>query len=356
MLYTTGAPRLRRQGKIVSIITKEKPKFLTPVEVLLGIAGEDMVHVDAIIRERMRNPVGMIPNLAEHLVGAGGKRLRPLITVACANMCGYKGTDHHKLAAAVEFIHSATLLHDDVVDASDKRRGEKTANLIWGNAPSILVGDFLFARAFSLMVEAGSMAALDVLSRAACVIAEGEVRQLSSIRDLEMAEAGYMQIIGAKTAALFAAAAEVGGILSRRPGDQKSALHRYGKELGLAFQIVDDALDYGGLETALGKSVGDDFREGKMTLPVILAYRAAKSDADTGALSFWKRVIRENEQQDVDLEQAIFYLRQSGAIRATLEKARVHGEAAIGALAGFPKNQWKTALSDLADFVVTRGS
>lgn len=261
---------------------------LSPAQQLWTISAADMGAVDAIILERMHSPVGMIPDLAQHLVGAGGKRLRPLLTVATARLCGYKGEAHHKLAAAVEFIHSATLLHDDVVDESDLRRGKKPANLIWGNSASILVGDFLFARAFNLMVETGSMEALGILSNAASVIAEGEVQQLASLRNLAMSEADYMDVIKAKTAALFAAATEVSPVIAGLDDTRRAALRDYGLKLGLAFQLIDDALDYGGQQAALGKSVGDDFREGKMTLPVIRALaKATQQNAISGVKSWW---------------------------------------------------------------------
>ena len=324
----------------------------TPAERLLELASEDMKAVDALILERMESPVGMIPDLANHLVGAGGKRLRPLLTVACAQLCGYSGDNHHKLAAAVEFIHSATLLHDDVVDQSALRRGRQTANRIWGNSSSILVGDFLFARAFNLMVETGSMEALDILARASSVIAEGEVSQLASLRDIDMTEEFYLGVIGAKTAALFAAACEVSPVIANRSAADHEALRTYGQSLGLAFQLVDDALDYGGLSTALGKSVGDDFREGKMTLPVIRALERA--DADERA--FWERVIRDVDQTDVDLERAVSYLRRAKALDSTLQAAEGYAEAAKAALSRFPVSPWREALEALADYVVERRS
>ena len=322
----------------------------TPAERLWVMAAEDMAAVDTLILARMDSPVGMIPNLAQHLVGAGGKRLRPLLTVATAQLCGYKGTSHHKLAAAVEFIHSATLLHDDVVDESELRRGQKPANLIWGNSASILVGDFLFARAFNLMVETGSMDALGILSDASSVIAEGEVQQLAALRDVNMTEAAYMEVISAKTAALFAAATEVSPVIAGCSEEQRAALRDYGLKLGLAFQLVDDALDYGGFESALGKSVGDDFREGKMTLPVIRAVASAnKSETE-----FWHRVIVDHQQNDVDLETAVSLLRNAGALDATMDMARQFSQEARQALTIFPDNAWRETLQDLADFVVDR--
>ena len=324
----------------------------SPIDRLLALAAGDMAAIDGIILERMQSPVGMIPDLANHLVGAGGKRLRPLLTVASAHLCGYEGEYHHKLAAAVEFIHSATLLHDDVVDESALRRGKKPANLIWGNSPSILVGDFLFARAFNLMVETQSLEALGILSSAASVIAEGEVQQLAALRDIDMTESVYMDVIGAKTAALFAAAAEVAPVIAARPVSERHALRTYGQELGLAFQLVDDALDYGGFESALGKSVGDDFREGKVTLPVIRAY----ASADANGKAFWTRVIKDHEQTDVDLETAVSMLRSAGALQSTMDEAKRRAANARKALRIFPDSPWKKTLSELADFVVERVS
>ena len=325
---------------------------LSPAQVLWSLAADDMAAVDALIIERMHSPVGLIPDLAQHLVGAGGKRLRPLLTVATAQLCSYQGTAQHKLAAAVEFIHSATLLHDDVVDESDLRRGKKPANLIWGNSASILVGDFLFARAFNLMVETDSMAALGILSNAASVIAEGEVRQLAALRNLAMTEADYMDVIKAKTAELFAAACEVSPVIAGLSDRKRSALREYGLKLGLAFQLVDDALDYGGVEAALGKNVGDDFREGKMTLPVIRALERA-SDEER---AFWRRVIVEREQDDLDLQRAVSALRRTGALDETIQMARRFSVEAIEALDIFPRSELRDCLQNLAAFVVSRVS
>lgn len=319
-------------------------------ERLAGLAYADMRRVDAIILDRMQSHVPLIPELSRYLIEAGGKRVRPMITVAAANMLGYHDEPPIKLAAAVEFIHTATLLHDDVVDESGMRRGKTAANLIWGNASSVLVGDFLFARSFSLMVETGSMRALGVLSNAASTIAEGEVRQLSAVQDLGTSVDTYMEIIAAKTAALFAAAAEVSGIVADRPDSEIDALRTYGQELGLAFQLVDDALDYGGRAAKLGKAVGDDFREGKVTLPVALCLR----DASGEEADFWQRVIGEKHQTEADFDQALAYLEDQGAIEATINAARRHADNARKALAVFPANEWRDALMDLADFVVER--
>ena len=323
---------------------------LSPAQTLWELTGEDMGSVDALILERMQSSVGLIPDLAEHLVGAGGKRLRPLLTISAAQLCGYKGDAHHKLAAAVEFIHSATLLHDDVVDESALRRGKKPANMIWGNSASILVGDFLFARAFNLMVETDSMEALGILSNASSVIAEGEVQQLAALRNLAMSEEDYMRVIEAKTAALFAAATEVAPVIAGRPAEERDALREYGLKLGLAFQLVDDALDYGGMASALGKSVGDDFREGKMTLPVI---RSLKTCTDEDR-AFWRRVIVDHEQQDVDLERAVSMLRNSGALESTMELAKQFSQDAADALDVFPATALRDTLKELAGFVVAR--
>ncbi|GLQ20168.1 polyprenyl synthetase family protein [Algimonas porphyrae] len=325
---------------------------LSPAQTLWSMNADDMAAVDAIILERMHSPVGLIPDLADHLVGAGGKRLRPLLTVATARLCGYTGNAHHKLAAAVEFIHSATLLHDDVVDESDLRRGKKPANLIWGNSASILVGDFLFARAFNLMVETGSMDALGILSNAASVIAEGEVQQLAALRNIVMTEAEYMDVIKAKTAALFAAATEVSPVIAELDDDRRAALQTYGLKLGLAFQLIDDVLDYGGQQAALGKSVGDDFREGKMTLPVIRTL----TRADAAEIAFWRKVIVERDQDDLDLQRAVSYVRKSGALEETVQMARRFSVEAIEALDMFEKTPLRDCLQNLAAFVVSRAS
>ena len=354
------APALQRvsvspEAKARELPSGESRAEATPAQRLGEMAAADMAAVDALILDRMQSPVGLIPDLANHLVGAGGKRIRPLLTVATAALCGYTagdGDSHHKLAAAVEFIHSATLLHDDVVDQSALRRGKAPANLVWGNAPSILVGDFLFARAFGLMVETGSMDALGILAKASSVIAEGEVNQLASLQDIDMDEGRYMDVIGAKTAALFAAACEVSPVIADRSAEERDALRTYGRNLGLAFQLVDDALDYGGLASALGKSVGDDFREGKMTLPVIRALETA--DAEERA--FWHRVIVELDQTDVDLERAVSYLRRARALRGTLDSARAFVEEAVEAISIFPDNDWRRALEDVAGYVVARTS
>ena len=318
---------------------------------LAALLAEDLAAVDALIHQHMESTVGIIPNLAAHLIDAGGKRIRPLITLASARLLGGGGDGPRKLAAAVEFIHSATLLHDDVVDVSSMRRGRKAANVIWGNSASVLVGDFLFARSFNLMVETGDLMVLDILARAASIIAEGEVMQLAAANDADTSRERYMQIIAAKTAALFAAAAKSGAVAAGRPGLEAAALDTYGRELGLAFQLVDDALDYGGLSAAMGKNTGDDFKEGKVTLPVVLA-RDAGDDAER---AFWRRVMSGERSED-DFHRALALLRRRNAIALTLEAARAHASAAKQALLSLPSNAYNDALTELADFVVERAA
>ena len=320
------------------------------VERLARLAAPDMAGVNAFIAERMQSPVAIIPALADHLINAGGKRLRPLLTIGGARLAGATDNACQKLAAAVEFIHTATLLHDDVVDASELRRGKVAAHLIWGGTQSVLVGDYLFARAFELIVEASSMRALEILARASRVIAEGEVLQLTRSHDLELAQDVYLQIISAKTAELFAAAAEAGAVSAGVAEARCDALRAYGLNLGLAFQLADDALDYGGATEALGKNAGDDFREGKVTLPLLLAVKR------TGAreTAFWARTITRREQVEDDFRRARELIVGSGAVEATLDLASGYAEAAKAALKTFPPSDWREALEALADFAVSR--
>ena len=320
---------------------------------LAAIAGDDLDATNRTIVARMASPVELIPRLAAHLVAAGGKRLRPLLTLACARLCGYPagGVRHVRLAACVEFIHTATLLHDDVVDESLLRRGSASANAVFGNQPSVLVGDFLFARAFQLMVEDGSLDVLAILSRAAATIAEGEVLQLQTQNDLSTSEARYLDVIRGKTAALFAAACEVGAVVASRPPAERAALAAYGHDLGIAFQLVDDALDYAADQAALGKAVGDDFREGKITLPVLLA--CASGGAEERA--FWQRTIEANEQTDADLQHALDLMQRCDAITQTLARAAGFASTAKSALAVFPASHARAALLDAADYTVSRG-
>ncbi|MBV8778898.1 MAG: polyprenyl synthetase family protein [Alphaproteobacteria bacterium] len=311
----------------------------------------DLERVNAVIVARMHSPVPLIAQLAKHIVSAGGKRLRPLLTLACARLGGYRGERHIAIAAVVEFIHTATLLHDDVVDASALRRGRDTANAVWGNKPAVLVGDFLFARAFQLMVQDGSLRVLDILSQAASVIAEGEVHQLMTANDTATSEADYLAVIEAKTAALFAAAARVGAVLAERSADDEMALERFGRNLGIAYQLVDDMLDFSAREVELGKHVGDDFRDGKMTLPIVVAF--ARGDAEER--SFWRRTLENGEQRDGDLERALGILKRRGALAETLARARAYAAAAAEALDGFPDNPLRRALVEAAAFATERG-
>jgi octaprenyl-diphosphate synthase len=296
----------------------------------------------------------LIPQLAAHIVAAGGKRLRPLLTLAAARLCGYPGPaggDRHvALAACVEFIHTATLLHDDVVDESSLRRGLASANAVFGNQASVLVGDFLFARAFQVMVADGSLRVLAILSTAAATIAEGEVLQLVTQNDLSTPEDRYLEVIKGKTAALFSAACQVGAVVAERPAHEEAALAEYGLNLGIAFQLVDDALDYAADQATLGKTVGDDFREGKITLPVLLAHAAG----DAAARAFWRRTIEASEQSGDDLEQAMALMGGCGAIPTTLARAGRFAAVAKAALDVFPDTAWRRALIDVADYTVSR--
>jgi len=328
----------------------ERP--LGGVDTLIDLTRSDMACVDQIIVERMQSDVPVIPALAQHLISAGGKRLRPLLTVAAGRMAGASDDACLKLAAAVEFIHSATLLHDDVVDGSGLRRGKLAAHLIWGSSSAVLVGDFLFARAFELMVDTGSLRALGILSHASSVIAEGEVLQLTRAHDLDLDQATYLEIIRAKTAELFAAAAESGAVSAGASEARIEALRAYGLNLGLAFQLVDDALDYGGATEALGKNTGDDFREGKATLPLLLAIQR------TGAreTAFWQRTVAHRDQTGEDFLRARELIIGTGALNATLSLAGDYADAAKAALSPFEAGSLKTALEDLADFAVSRGA
>jgi len=320
------------------------------LEPMMALTTAGMNAVNAVILDRMQSKVALIPELAGHLIAGGGKRMRPMLTLASAALFDYPGTRHHKLAAAVEFIHTATLLHDDVVDGSGLRRGRRTANVIWGNPPSVLVGDFLFSRAFELMVEDGSLKVLKILSSASAVIAEGEVDQLTAQRRIETDEDHYLQIIAAKTAALFAAACRIAPVVAEAGDEAEEALEIYGRNLGIAFQLVDDAIDYSSDESTMGKGVGDDFRDGKMTLPVILAY-ARGSEADR---EFWRAAIGGDRVADEDLAQAIELVGTTGAVADTLERARIYARRAIDALAAFPAGKAKAALVDAAEFAVAR--
>ncbi len=325
---------------------------LDALQPILELTADDMGAVNRIILDKAVSDVDMIPELAHHLIDSGGKRLRPMLTIASAKLAGYTGHGHVRLAASVEFMHTATLLHDDVVDESDYRRGKKAARLLWGNQASVLVGDFLLGQAFRMMVDVGSLPALKILSNAAAVIAEGEVMQLAAAKDLTTTEDAYLSIINAKTAALFSAATEVGAAIGERPAAEQAALRSYGKSLGIAFQLVDDALDYSGESANLGKSVGDDFREGKITLPVILAYRRG-TDQER---KFWQKAIGEGQIEDGDLERAMDLMDHHKTIDATLERARYYGSVARDAMATFPDGKPKSAMLDVVAFCVARAN
>ncbi|MCE6950475.1 polyprenyl synthetase family protein [Cereibacter sphaeroides] len=322
-----------------------------PHERLATWLAGDMAAVNALIRERMASKhAPRIPEVTAHLVEAGGKRLRPLLTLAAARMCGYDGPYHIHLAATVEFIHTATLLHDDVVDESHRRRGKPTANLLWDNKSSVLVGDYLFARSFQLMVETGSLRVMDILANASATISEGEVLQLTAAQDLRTTEDIYLQVVRGKTAALFAAATEVGGVVAGVSDEQVDALHAYGDALGIAFQIVDDLLDYGGVDAQIGKNTGDDFRERKLTLPVIKAV----AKADEAERAFWQRVIEKGDQREGDFAEAHAIMTRHGSMEAARQDALHWVAVARDSLTKLPAHPLRDMLHDLADFVVER--
>jgi octaprenyl-diphosphate synthase len=328
-------------------IGTDKEPSLDP---LIALIAGDMNQVNAVILDRMQSHVPLIPELAGHLIAGGGKRMRPMLTLACAKLLGYPGNRQFKLAATVEFIHTATLLHDDVVDQSGLRRGRRTANTIWGNPASVLVGDFLFSRAFELMVEDGSLKVLKILSGASAIIAEGEVNQLTAQGRIDTSEERYLDIIGAKTAALFAAACQVAAAVAERDEGVEAALDSYGRNLGIAFQLVDDAIDYVSDAKTMGKGVGDDFRDGKVTLPVILAH----ARGDETERKFWKDAMEGRRVSDEDLDHAKSLLRATGAVDATLDRARLYGQRAIDALGPFAAGAAKAALSEAVEFAVAR--
>ncbi len=317
---------------------------------LMTMVAHGLNQVNAVILERMQSEISLIPELAGHLIAGGGKRMRPMLTLAAARLLDYAGTRHYKLAACVEFIHTATLLHDDVVDGSGLRRGRRTANIIWGNPASVLVGDFLFARSFELMVEDGSLRVLRILSSASATIAEGEVNQLTAQRHIDVTEDRYLDIISAKTAALFAAATRIAAVVAERDDATEAALEAYGRYLGIAFQLVDDAIDYASDDATMGKDQGDDFRDGKVTLPVILAY-ARGTEADR---KFWRDAMSGARATDADLAHAIGLLKSSGAISDTLERARHYGQRAIDALGVFPQSAARAAMTETVEFAVAR--
>jgi len=320
------------------------------IERLVELVGPDMERVNRAILMRTGSQVTMIPEVANHLISSGGKRLRPMLTVALAALTAYAGEGHVKLAAAVEFMHTATLLHDDVVDESEMRRGRLAARMLWGNEASVLVGDFLLGQAFKMMVEVGSLGALEILSSAAAVIAEGEVMQLAAAKNTATTEDEYLAVIRAKTAELFAAACEVGPVLTARPKAEQAACRSFGMNLGVAFQLVDDALDYGGKAAKLGKNVGDDFREGKITLPVVLSFRRGTESER----AFWIRTLEQGEVADSDLDTAIGLMTKHRAIEDTIKRAQHYGAIAKDALALFPTSPMKQALEEAVEFCTAR--
>ena len=321
------------------------------IEPMLALTAHGMNAVNQVILDRMQSEVPLIPALAGHLISGGGKRLRPMLTLAGAELVGYTGTRHYKLAAAVEFIHTATLLHDDVVDGSDLRRGKAAANIVFGNPATVLVGDFLFSRSFELMTEDGSLKVLKILSNASAVIAEGEVDQLTAQRKIDTSEERYLHIIQAKTAALFAAASRIAAVVAECSEEEEQALDEYGRNLGVAFQLVDDALDYDADAASMGKDRGDDFREGKMTLPVILAY----ARGDQQEREFWKAAIAGYRTSDVDLEEAVRLIGKHDAVADTKARARHFAQRAIDALSMFPDGKARQAMTQAALFAVSRG-
>jgi octaprenyl-diphosphate synthase len=329
---------------------EEKDAARDGVAALVALTRPDMERVNAMILSRTGSQVTMIPEVANHLISSGGKRLRPMLTLATANLCGYRGEGHVKLAASVEFMHTATLLHDDVVDQSDMRRGKLAARMLWGNEASVLVGDFLLGQAFRMMVEVGSLRALDILSTAAAVIAEGEVMQLAAAKNTETTEDEYLAVIRGKTAELFAAACEVGPVIAERPKAEHTACRGFGLNLGIAFQLIDDALDYGGVASKLGKNVGDDFREGKITLPVVLSFRRGNAEERR----FWQRTLQDGDVGEGDLDAAIAIMKKHRAIDDTIERARHYGAMAHDALALFPDSEMKSAMHATVEFCIAR--
>jgi len=327
-------------------------KDTDPLVTLQQLCRDDMASVNALILQQMQSDVSLIPQIAGHIVAAGGKRLRPMLTIASARLCDYQGDAHIGLAATVEFIHTATLLHDDVVDESGLRRGANTANAVWGNKASVLVGDFLFSRAFLQMVHSGSLEILEILSKASAVIAEGEVHQLVTANDISTNRDQYLQVVTGKTAALFAAACQIGGVVADRPPAQCEALRQFGLNLGIAFQLVDDCLDYGARQDELGKALGDDFRDGKITLPVILAIE----NADETELTFWRRTLEDLEQTDADFAHALKLIDKYGALTQSLDQARSYVLAAQQCLAEFEAGPFRDALFAIARSSVDRAS
>jgi len=345
-----GQMRVMKRTIMTAIVHSINGAPAPSLDPLMALVANGMGEVNSVILERMQSDIGLIPELAGHLIAGGGKRMRPMLTLAAARLLDYAGSRHYKLAACVEFIHTATLLHDDVVDGSGLRRGRRTANVIWGNPASVLVGDFLFARSFELMVEDGSLQVLRILSNASATIAEGEVNQLTAQRQVDISEDRYLEIISAKTAALFAAATQIAAVVAERDAASEEALRCYGRDLGIAFQLVDDAIDYASDDVTMGKDQGDDFRDGKVTLPVILAYMRGND----GERQFWREAMAGDRASDADLAHATQLLNERDAIADTLARARDYGQRAIDALRVFPHSPARAAMIETVDFAVAR--
>ncbi len=325
-------------------------KLAPSLDNMMKLVAPELNRVNAVILERMQSEIPLIPELAGHLIAGGGKRLRPMLTLASARLLDYSGDRHHKLSAAVEFIHTATLLHDDVVDGSDMRRGKTAANLIFGNPAAVLVGDFLFSRSFELMVEDGSLKVLKILSNASAVIAEGEVNQLTAQRQISTSEEQYLDIISAKTAVLFAAACKISAVVAESSEEAEKALGSYGRNLGIAFQLVDDAIDYVSDEATMGKTAGDDFRDGKITLPVILSHSRGGDEEK----KFWREAMLGHRIGDEDLKYAKYLLEKYNAIDDTIARARHYGRIAIDSISSFPDGVAKSSMTEAVEFAISR--
>jgi octaprenyl-diphosphate synthase len=337
----------------VSVVpsTKNQKAEAPSLDSIISLVGDDLKEVNALILQELQHDTMLIPQLAGHLIAAGGKRVRPMLTLAASKLCEYDGNRHINLAACVEFIHTATLLHDDVVDESTLRRGQPSANALWGNQASVLVGDFLFCRAFQMMVKDGDLEVLKILSQASAIIAEGEINQLSTTQDLNLGQERYINLIKSKTGALFEAACEIGAVIAQWPKEYQHALKTYGENLGIAFQLIDDVLDYCANQEALGKTIGDDFRDGKITLPIIYAYEQGSNEEQ----SFWERTLGHLNQKEPDLNQALAYLNKHNTLQRCVVIAEQYGQKAKRALEIFQPNQYRDELMNLVDFCVARG-
>ena len=319
------------------------------LDALYTLVKGDLARIDQLILARVKNEIALIHQIASHIIASGGKRIRPALTLISSKLCGYEGDKHIALAGAIEFIHTATLLHDDVVDESKLRRGLATANDLFGNKASVLVGDFLLSQAFQIMVADGSLKVLKILSDASAVIAKGEVMQLMTEGQPETSVDDYLKVISSKTAVLFAAACELGAVAGGREA-QEAPLREFGLNVGIAFQLMDDMLDYAADQAALGKTVGDDFREGKVTLPVIVAYNAGSAEEKT----FWRRTLSDRAQEEGDLARAVALLKKHGALAQTVAMAENYLAKARQSLAGFPSGPAKSAMLDIVEFCAHR--